>query len=465
MTKQDKMGKTLVRLIQDGYKLTESYFQLEIKKATSLEAIPTVLGLDHLTGTRFKDFYVDTHKVRDVNTIVVLEKKLKTPLIPYIKLLFSGFTGSGKTTELIRLFSRLQNVFDVIIFSAISRLRIDELSAEALLFEIAEDVLKYIHSNNLFAEDDPGTELKHIISDLIDWCYDKKIIKEKEIRKEKSIGFGLQFLKGIFFNAKFERNLSGTQRTEFTYEAERNLRDLIVKCNALFDYLKRKTGKEALIIIDDLEKMNFMSARNFYVHNSHFLRDLKCKIVLTVPVELIYHPDYSLIQNVFGEAKVLPMIKIKDINGNPFKEGIDCLTEILSRRLDLSLFENECYKKAIMYSGGSIRELFNIIENAVFYEDESIIKSSTMDKSVLQFKDTFASRIQERNDEIKISFEEYLNVLFEIDDGNKAAPQKNIALLDLLRTRSVMKYNGEGFYDTHPLLDSFIANHRKRIKR
>ncbi len=88
-----------------------------------------------------------------------------------------------------------------------------------------------------------------------------------------------------------------------------------------------------------------------------------------------------------------------------------------------------------------------------------------MKRSINHHKDVFASRIQERNDEIKIGFEEYLEILFDIYDGNKTAPRKTRALLDLLRTRAVMKYNGEGFYDTHPLLDSFIESYKKRYQK
>jgi len=130
--------------------------------------------------------------------------------------------------------------------------------------------------------------------------------------------------------------------------------------------------------------------------------------------------------------------------------------------LDLSLFENQCYKEAIRYSGGAIRDLFTIIQRAVLIEHREIITEASMKKSVNLIKDTFASRIQERNDEIKIKFEEYLEILFDIYDGNKTTPTKNLALLDLLRTRSVMKYNGEGFYDTHPLLDTFIKAYKEK---
>jgi chromosomal replication initiation ATPase DnaA len=92
--------KSLLNSIREGYDLPEAYFKVEVSKAASKKDVATVLNLEQLTGNRFENFYVDTDKTRDTNTISSLEQLLKDPLNPYNKLLFSGFTGSGKTTEL-----------------------------------------------------------------------------------------------------------------------------------------------------------------------------------------------------------------------------------------------------------------------------------------------------------------------------------------------------------------------------
>ncbi len=462
-TKENKEENIILKAIREGYNLPKAYFAVEVEKATAKKNIATVLNLEQLTGNRFESFYVDTDKVRDANTISSLEQLLNDPLNPYIKRLFSGFTGSGKTTELIKLCFKLQKDFNVIIFSAWNRLKIGEITIESLLFEIVEDVLHYLYSNNLVDEKD--ALLKGIIDNITDWCSETKIYKGEGKERAKSMGAGIDFLKGVFFNAKTESRSYGTDKTESVYIEERKLNDLIFECNKIFDYLKDRTGKETLIIIDDLEKMPFVKAREFYMKNSSFIRDFHCKMVLTIPVELVFHSDYAIIENVFGEARVLPMIKIKDIEGKVFKPGVESLTEILERRLDLSLFENRCYEEAVKYSGGAIRELFRIIQQAALVEESEIITGESMQKSINYHKDIFASRIQERDDEIKIEFQEYLDILFDIYDGNKIAPEKNLALLDLLRTRAVMNYDGEGFYDTHPLLDNFIKAYKdKKLK-
>lgn len=454
----------LLANIQEGYNLPSVYFKVKVEKAFEKKDITTVLNLNQLTGNRFDNFYTDTEKVRDGNTVSSLKKLLSDPLNPYVKKLFTGFVGSGKTTELIKLCFQLEEELNVIIFSVWNRLKINELTIESLLFEIVGDLLQYLHVTGLLPEKKPDSELQEIIRKIEEWCSETKIIKEKSKDKVSSWGAGVELLKIAFFSAKTESRTSRSDKTESTRIEERKINDLIFECNRIFDYLKDKTGKDTVLIIDDIEKMAFLKAREFYIQNASFIRDFHCKMVLTIPVELIYHSDFSIIQNVFGDAEVLPMIKIKDVNGNEFQPGIDCLTDILKRRIDLDLFENRCYKEAIHYSGGSIRELFNIIQRAALIEEADKISETSMNKSIDYHKDTFSSRIQERRDEITITFEEYLDILFDISDGNKTGPKRNLALLDLLRTRAVMKYNGQGFYDTHPLLDTFIKTYKEKKK-
>lgn len=465
MGKNKKEESIALKPIREGYNLAEAYFEIEVKKATSKKKIKTVLNLEQLTGNRLKNFYVETDQVRDADTIASLEELLKDPLAPYTKRLFSGFTGSGKTTELIQLYVKMQKDFNVIIFSAWNRLSLNEITIKSLLFEILEDVLNYMSENNLV--DESNELLDNIIKNIMEWCSDTRIIKTEEKDKDRSIGTGIDFLKGLFFKAKTETRFAEIDVIESIRKEARKIKDLIFECNKIFDYLEEKTGKETLIIIDDLEKMQFTAARDFYTRDSAFIRDFRCKMVMTIPVELVYHPDFAILQSVFGEAEVLPMIKVKDENGKPFNPGIDCLTEILGRRVELSLFESQCYKDAVKYSGGAIRELFRIVQRAALFEkSDDKITIPSMQKSIDYHKNIFSSRVQEHGGDSTIKFEDYLEVLFDIYDGNKTAPKKTPALLDLLRTLAVMKFNGgEGFYDTHPLLDNFIKAYKEKKQK
>ncbi|MCP4137744.1 MAG: hypothetical protein GY754_42665 [bacterium] len=452
----------LLEVIKEGYSLSDTYLTQEIKKASTVEAVYSILGLEQLTNERYENFYVNTDEVRDSNTIKSLERILQDPLNSHPKTLFSGFTGSGKTTELIRLCYQLKEKFNIIIFSVLSRLKINDITIEALLFEIVEDALKSLMINNLADENDE--DLKKIIKNIHSWCSETKIMTQEEEKETASLGGGLNidFFKILFLKAKIEGNFTGSTKTQATRIEERKINNLIFECNKIFDFIKQKTGKETLIIVDDLEKVPFLKARDFYTGNSKFITTFRCSMVLTIPVELVFHSDFAHIEGDFGNARVMPMIKVKDKYGKEYKPGMDLLKEILGRRLDLSLFKDNCVRDALLYSGGSLRDLFRIIQEAVLNEESPVITKASMTKGILQLKKIFGSRIQERNDELQISFDQYLDILIDIFDGNKEQPTKNTAFLDLMRTRAVMNYNGEGFYDTHPLLDRFISLYKEK---
>ncbi|OHD12813.1 MAG: hypothetical protein A2086_17100 [Spirochaetes bacterium GWD1_27_9] len=453
----------LIKMIQEGYNLPEEYFSTLINKATDIENILYVTQLEQLTDDRFEKFYVDTSKIRENNVINSINIELKNTLRINSKITFAGFTGSGKTTELTKLAKKLENDYNIIFFSIIKRLNSNSITIESFLFEIIEDVLNLISINNYFDEDN---NIKEIINNINNWFNETINVTEKDKIRNASLSVGIEFLKKICGGAKLEYNVNKSEKQITTCIEERKIKDLIYECNKIFDYLKEKTGKRNLIIVDDLEKFDFFKVRDFYTKNSAFIKEFKTSMILTIPIELVFHSDYSLIENVFGKAKVLPMIKVKDKNNNEFTDGINVLKEIISKRIDLSLFENECFIDAIKHSGGSLRELFNIINDAVIREmgesSSNKITKKSIEKSITQNKDYFSMKIFERNDEVKITFDQYLDVLIDIYNGNKKEPNQNIALLDLLRIRAVMKYNGEGFYDIHPLLDDFVKSHKEK---
>lgn len=60
-------------------------------------------------------------------------------------------------------------------------------------------------------------------------------------------------------------------------------------------------------------------------------------------------------------TKTLPMIKIATIENKPFQEGIDIIGKIVTKRADLALFDEDVLKTLIQYTGGSLRDLFHVI--------------------------------------------------------------------------------------------------------
>lgn len=461
-TKEKGYDKEAVDVLQEtirrGYGLPRAYFDLDVKRATEKKDISMALNLKQLAGSLFEDFYVGLDTVRDSNTVSNIEQTLKEPLTPYRKILFSGSPGAGKTTELIKLCIKLMDDFNVIVFSASNRIKIDEVTTKPLLLETMRNVLNYLFVNDI-GNTGSWSPLSSTLSYLIP-DYFKKNKKYLESGDRKDL---VEIRDKSDSSTPLTRlaKLLGSSDVLPSEKKKPYLTDLVFHLNHIFNHLKTETGNDVLIIIDSLEKVPSKCLRDFYLNGASYIRDLNCKMVLTFPVEFVFHPAYTDIESLFGEPWVLPTIKVKNLKGKEYQPGVAGLNEILNRRMDLSLFENHCYKNAIIYSGGSIPQLFHIIQKAALTETTDIIRESSMRQSIEHHEYKFSSKIQPQEDSSNIGFEDYMDILVNIYDGNKVAPTQNFVLLDLIRMGAVMKYFGDRYYDTHPLLDNFIKSHEK----
>ncbi len=415
------MSDELRKIIQNGYDLPDAYFEAKVGKATTVEDINTVLTLQQLTDSRFDDFHVNTEKVRGTDTLVSLEKRLNAnPLTPYSKLLFSGFPGSGKTTELIRLLTLLQKNYHVIILSAKDNLNVEIVTIKSLMHKILYkllDSLKNDRKRNIkiarhyFSEEPPDRD-----------SFKTNVLKE--------------------FNSK----TSGSN-------------NYIHVLNKLLDSIAKEAAKETVIIIDDFGKISPLVARDQLLKDYNLIMSLHCKMILSFPMELVGSPMCAVLQEAFGKTAILPPINIKNKKGKPHQQGLKSLTGILERRVELSLFENNCYKEAVKYSGGSIKQLFQIVREAASIEKLKHITTASMKKAIDYYKNNFSMRIENLIDEFKFSVVGYLEVMQAIYQGNETSPEQAPALRDLLGNGAVIKNVIEDYYTINPLLEDFLKNH------
>jgi hypothetical protein len=80
-----------------------------------------------------------------------------------------------------------------------------------------------------------------------------------------------------------------------------------------------------------------------------WLDRLNTRIIFTVSIHALMCPERT--DSIFDEVR-LPMPKIKNRDQSRYEKGYDAFTEILKKRTDLSLFEEDVLDKIIFYSGG-----------------------------------------------------------------------------------------------------------------
>ena len=93
-----------------------------------------------------------------------------------LHLLFTGYRGNGKTTEIYQFKRKIVNEYDVLYFDASTTLDINNIGLTDLLLAIANQTVEFMKDKNYAMPD-------HVLQDVADWFYKRIIEKTKVISK------------------------------------------------------------------------------------------------------------------------------------------------------------------------------------------------------------------------------------------------------------------------------------------
>ena len=127
---------------------------------------------------------------------------------------------------------------------------------------------------------------------------------------------------------------------------------------------------------------------------------------MTCPIYLVYDSEYHMIKNDFDYHQLLNMIKVRNDDKTDYDEGINTIEEIVSKRADLSLFDENVLRFLIKKSGGVLRYLFHMIRDAVteaYMRNSSTISQEDAEIAYRNLKSEYVRTIhrQEEIDTLK----------------------------------------------------------------
>lgn len=365
--------------------------------------------------------------------------------------LLLGHRGCGKSTELNRMSQELcakdysvktiNCSMDLDLFNIVySDLFI--LMGEALL-EIAEEL---------------DCEIENKVLERIEifWAETTETMVSQETGAVSLESGMLVETKGIFAGilnifAKIKTDLKYNEETRKEYRKRISVRSSewigILGCVAE-EISKKKEGKRPIIIFEDLDKLNPEDAWKVFYNYAAVLSGMKFPVIYTFPIGLSYDARFSAMESYFI-TKTLPMIKISTIENKPFQEGIDIIGKIVSKRADLALFDEDVLETLIQYTGGSLRDLFHVINaSAKRAERRDSEKISVEDahRALEELKTSLTRRIEEKD------YQFLLNIYRE----NKERIEDRKMLLKMLQASVVLEYNGKRWHNIHPLVAKFF---------
>lgn len=383
--------------------------------------------------------------------------------------LFTGFPGTGKTTELRQLERRLSEATDLptrVIFVDFS----DYLDLYSPLTII--DVLRILafaldREATLAEGEDPDTR----------GGYSKRffdIVKSTSVRlKELNISpLGASLILELKNNPTFREQVDAALRgrfQQFAEDAEDSMEESVRR-------LRKAVGAYAhriVILADSLEKLSPLrdedrasmeqSVEMVFLSHSRFLRT-PCHIVYTFPLWL-RHRRSDLGADFDAEPLVLPMVKVSERDGTSYQPGLARLIELVDLRVGVNeVFgsrTNASIERIVRSSGGYPRDLLRLVRAVLSEADTFPVDERSAERATARLAEDYRRTL----------FQSDMKLLCDVATTRslpREGPEQLAAFGRLLERFFVLAYrNGSEWYDIHPLLreDPLVVAYLRNLAR
>ena len=363
----------------------------------------------------------------------------------YRKIIYSGHTGNGKSVELKRFSDNIngKDAFISIFIDLETETNIQQLEAEDIYIVLIAMLIKNLTEKNISFD-------KDTLADIADeWLAETEV--EKELKNSFGLEAGAEVKAGWSFWKLFSAEgtlKSGFSRDNTTTKTIRriiknNPKPLIEKFNTALVGIRQKikesnNGKDIIFFIDGLEKANRKVYENLFVKDVEMIASLQVHIISTVPIDTYY--EILEQGNMFNFQYIyLPMIRIND-------KSLSKLKEMIYKRIDKALIDNEALTQLAKMSGGCPRILLKMVNRCFFEmpENENKVTTETA-KSVIR---------KEGNERFRTLRADHKKV---IKSGNYNDADKLVR--ELLQSLTILEYNGSNTErKLNPVLETFFKN-------
>jgi len=364
-----------------------------------------------------------------------------------LHLLFTGYRGNGKTTEIYQFQSKISQDYEVIYFDANKELDVNSLSITDIMLAIAKETVDFMKSKSYKMNE-------KVLEDVADWFYERVVektkIKTKDAQTKAKLGTPkwISFITGSLLASM---KMSTENREIVRRTLENNVSELIQRINKLIkaaqDEIHAKGKKDLVFIMDSLDRIEVEQAKKIFFSGGTLLQQMKGHFIYVIPISLLYDTEAILLP--FDEKIVLPMIPVckRGIDRNEDTEKIAKLFELIRRRIDLDkVFSNpdSIIKSFIMTSGGHLRDLMKLISYAT-NETFDIIEDQHAKIAINTLTKDYERIVHD---------EEYSHLVATYNTQN---PPNDVLNQRLIYNNAILVYEdtdsvGEEWKDVHPAL-------------
>ena len=358
-----------------------------------------------------KDAYVDCSLARGGETIVNTLAKNVRWADSQTCLLFSGHSGGGKSTELLRLCERLENpeadsqepFFPVYIDSDDHVSPTDPEVTEILLAIVGSVAETLRDKENISLEssylEKRWTELRDVLSASVD-------IEKTELSLAKFAKFTMKL-----------KQAANESRREVRKKLAPQLPSLIDEINLILIQARSRLiplgYRDLVLVVDNLEKIpdvtDHITGEEIYhrlfIVGGQQLGAIEARIVLTVPLSLIHSSrGHELAQKLGEDLIVLPMVKVEEKDGEPYEDGLELMRTVLRRRFELvnveckEVFDStDTFDYICRMSGGHVRNMLMYFRSSLNHADSLPITEDAARRGIRRHINAYSRSIPEKN--------------------------------------------------------------------
>lgn len=372
--------------------------------------------------------------------------------------LFSGFRGTGKSTELRRLRHRLRQAGFLVVLCDIEdfvNLSVP-LDIADFLIVLAGAFGESLAAPKLLGEDASREGYWERLTGFLR----RTRIQIDEISVEAGEGVSVGLKAALKSDPSFKRKVQEALEGHIGALAG-DVHEYFASCVAA---LKRRHGPESdvVFLVDSLERLRGTSTNADEVHRSaeelfgnhaDRLELPGVHVVYTVPPYLkVRVPNLGALYSP-GGLHMLPAVKVRTREGQQCQPGLDALERVVSARGDWSrlLGEREALDRIGLLSGGHLRDLLRILAEVLRRSQQVPVREATIEAAIHQV----------RNEFLPIADADAA-WLHRVASTHRASLAEAGRLPDLARffdTHLVLGYrNGGEWYDVHPLVAEEVAH-------
>jgi energy-coupling factor transporter ATP-binding protein EcfA2 len=341
-----------------------------MKKAQNIEDIYHIFQPEKTITKENQDFYVDIFK----ESMKRFAIDLQTTQSPNKTFLIAGQSGNGKSSALNMLSLRYPKITQKYDFKYVVGRKnfayIAKIDVADVLFNIAYSIIagnEKLHKSFT----DSLEKLEKKFNEELEEKITKTNNIDAKLQLKSNIGIGANIL-GFFkskvdFSSAYSLNEQAIKSATEFFRFKRQ--DLIKLVNDLILDYKIIHNKELIVVVDDIEKRK--DVNHLFLNNDEqqaqlpILNDLNLIKIITMPIH-IARANYVK----FGELKEFGL-KLKQNSGEPNKDDIKLLKEVIAKRIEnIDLINKKSIKKIINYSGANMNQLMLLIHKSAL---ESIV--------------------------------------------------------------------------------------------